>query len=343
MFGKREGRGDVSASLLSALSPGALPTRQMKINGVTGLALVDSGCSRSIVHVSFCPGWSKRHISVRTVSGESYRCDGTGPARVSLGESVSVDLNALVVREKPLGFDLVLGMDGIEALGGVTLMSPCDVQFGSEVRCAVASQVAPEEDEVDRGVGFNEEQKMTDVDEADFRAFYNEQDRIWTMTWKWAAGTTPEAIKGNIAEYRIPPECREEYEEELSQWVEKGWLKPYDEKRHGPPKGTIPLMAVLNRNKDKVRPVLDFRQLNSYLDAHTANADVCAEKLREWRRRGTAAALIDLRKAYLQIHVDESLWPYQTVVFHGRRYSLTRLGFGLNVAPLVLKKCWPLF
>ena len=117
-----------------------------------------------------------------------------------------------------------------------------------------------------------------------------------------------------------------------------GWLQPYDEERHGPAKGTIPLMAVLNRNKDKVRPVLDFRQLNCHLDAHTADADVCAEKLREWRRRGTTTALIDLRKAYLQIHVDESMWPYQTVVFHGTRYSLTRLGFGLNVAPLVLKK-----
>ena len=38
-------------------------------------------------------------------------------------------------------------------------------------------------------------------------------------------------------------------------------------------------MAVLNRNKEKVRPVLDFRQLNSNVDAHTADADVCAEKL----------------------------------------------------------------
>ena len=47
---------------------------------------------------------------------------------------------------------------------------------------------------------------------------------------------------------------------------------------------------------------------------------------------------MDLRKAYLQIHVHPSLWSCQTVVFRGQRYCLTRLGFGLNIAPLVLKK-----
>ena len=47
--------------------------------------------------------------------------------------------------------------------------------------------------------------------------------------------------------------------------------------------------------------------------------------------------VIDLRKAYLQLHVHESLWPFQTVIFRGRRYCLTRLGFGLNVAPNIMK------
>ena len=121
LSGKRTRREDVSASLLSALSPGALPTGQMNVNGISGLALVDSGCSRSIAHMLLCPGWNKRQISMRTVSGEDYRCDETGPIRVSCGESASADLDVLVVIKKPLRLDVVLGMDGIEALGGVTL------------------------------------------------------------------------------------------------------------------------------------------------------------------------------------------------------------------------------
>lgn len=44
-----------------------------------------------------------------------------------------------------------------------------------------------------------------------------------------------------------------------------------------------------------------------------------------------------LRRAYLQIHVEKALWPYQTVILKGQRYCLTRLGFGLNVATLIMK------
>ena len=46
--------------------------------------------------------------------------------------------------------------------------------------------------------------------------------------------------------------------------------------------------------------------------------------------------MVDLRKAYLQLQVKKELWPYQTVKFEGQQYCLTRLGFGLNVAPLAL-------
>ena len=46
---------------------------------------------------------------------------------------------------------------------------------------------------------------------------------------------------------------------------------------------------------------------------------------------------VDLKHAYLQIRVHRSLWPYQTVMWGGQRYCLTRLGLGLNVGPSVMK------
>ena len=52
---------------------------------------------------------------------------------------------------------------------------------------------------------------------------------------------------------------------------------------------------------------------------------------------GNKPAIIDLRKAYLQLKTDKSFWPFQTVVFRNKRYCLTRLGFGLNVAPMIMK------
>lgn len=76
-------------------------------------------------------------------------------------------------------------------------------------------------------------------------------------------------------------------------------LLPYVEHKYGPAKGLISLMAVVQRNKRKVRPVLDFRELNAYIDAFTADSDVCSDKLREWRRQGVNVSVVDLAKAYL--------------------------------------------
>ena len=43
----------------------------------------------------------------------------------------------------------------------------------------------------------------------------------------------------------------------------------------------IPLMVVFQQNKSKVCPVLDFRELNEYVDAYTVHAYVCAQNLRK--------------------------------------------------------------
>ena len=49
-------------------------------------------------------------------------------------------------------------------------------------------------------------------------------------------------------------------------------------------------------------------------------------------------ALLDLRRTYLPVQVHESLWAYQTVLIKGERYCLVRLGFRLNVAPMMIMK-----
>ena len=82
---------------------------------------------------------------------------------------------------------------------------------------------------------------------------------------------------------------------------------------------------------------MDYQKLNQYVDTFTVDADVCASKLWEWRQHGPNVSLLDLRKPYLQVRVCESLWPFQTLMFAGKRYCLTRLGFGLNVAPQIMK------
>ena len=133
-----------------------------------------------------------------------------------------------------------------------------------------------------------------------------------------------------------PTWLREQYEEELQTWIDSCRLHPYPEDELGPPRGLIPLMAILQENKQKVRPVMDYRELNKHDNLYTAGAEVCAHKLREWRQQGSDVAILDLRRAYLQIRVEKSLWPFQNAEIKGTRYCLTSLGFGLTVAPSIM-------
>ena len=123
----------------------------------------------------------------------------------------------------------------------------------------------------------------------------------------------------------------------MQAWILNGWLIPYLESKLEPPKGLIPLMAILQENKPKVQPVMDYHELNEHVKAYTTNADVYAQTMREWRQQGPKAAIVDLHRAYLQTHIDKSMWPFQTVKIKGQRYCLTHLGFGINVAPQIMQ------
>ena len=278
--------------------------------------MVDSGCTDNIIYQSYCERFVKRSVSVTTVGGERLTCDGVGRVVVETPSGQRAEVSVLVLSRRPLGVDLILGMGGISALGGVVVRSPSEVAFcGGAI--AAGSELA--------------------VDAPDYVVHFDPRERIWKVSWKWSNGSGPERLKNQTAMYNVPEDIRSDFDGELSEWVANGWLIPYDEARLGPPRGLIPLMAVDQPNKQKVRPVMDYRELNSHITAHTAEADVCAEQLRRWRRRGKDVAIVDLRRAYLQLHMDERLWPFQTVVVNGRRHCLTRMGFGLSVAPEIMR------
>ena len=197
-----------------------------------------------------------------------------------------------------------------QELGGVYLTESGKAHFGALNRCAAVS-----------------------IDEPDLSVTYDRRNK----EWKWANGHSPSELSNIEQEYAVPCHARDAYENEILQWQWNGWLLPYSEEELSPPKGLIPLMAVMQEQKQKVRPVLNYRELNGFVDVLTANAEVYAQKLREWRQQGVNVSLLNLQNAYLQIHVDKALWPFQTIIFRGQRFCLTQLGFELNVAPLIMK------
>lgn len=251
-----------------------------------------------------------------------------------------VTLDAVVVEALVAGCDFLLGVDGIDALGGVSVYRGA-ARFGGDGSELCSGHV---EQAVTAAAGVGVEQSAAEarqgevslsVEEDDFLAVFDGER--WVVQWKWE--DKPLKLRNQRAGYRISDGNRGGFEAEVEAWIREGVLIPYDERVHGEAKGLIPLMAVAQPNKAKVRPVLDYRELNSYIKSNPgADVDVCGEKLREWRKRGDGVEMLDLRKAYLQLHISEELQCYQTVQFNGRTYVLTRLGFGLASAPKIMSK-----
>ena len=235
-------------------------------------------------------------MNVKTISRTSRACCIVGEVSISTDERNSARIDVLVLHGKPLGFDLLLGVDVIKALGGVVVGPTGSVQLGDRTtRCAAIS-----------------------INKPDFTATFDHHSQTWTASWKWSEDHAPERVHNEMSEYPVAVEIRNEYMQQLHIRINNGWLVPYPEDKLGPLKGLIPLMAILQENKTKVRPVMDYRELNHHVDAFTATADVCAVKLCEWQQKGANVSLLDLRRAYLQIRVCETLWPYQTVKIDGK-------------------------
>ncbi len=289
-----------------------LPTVWAVIGGRRCKALVDSGCSRTVVastavqNLVVSRAVCKR---IRMMNGDTVECSRAAVVDMEVhGQRVSLD--CLVTTVVP-SFDVLLGMDAVCRLGGVHISPNGRTEFGGAQGCVAVT---------DGG-------ELEIVDQ-DFKAVF--RDGAWNVAWSWTG--EPPVLENYIPSYKVAHEVREKYEEEIQEWIRQGWLQPFD----GDHDGIIPLLAVLQRSKDKVRPVLDYRELNQHVSSHTANGEVCGKKIRAWRRMGTNLSMVDLRKAYLQIRVDPSLWKYQVVEHNGARYCLTRLGFGMNVAPKIM-------
>lgn len=103
------------------------------------------------------------------------------------------------------------------------------------------------------------------VNERDFCATYDPEANYWTAAWKWTENKEPSVLHNRVEAYAVRHDVRKPYEEEFDKWIADGWLLPYDESKYGPAKGLMPLMAVVQENKRKVRPVMDFRELNTHI------------------------------------------------------------------------------
>ena len=96
-------------------------------------------------------------------------------------------------------------------------------------------------------------------------------------------------------------------------------------------------MMTVVQEKDNVRLVLDFRELNEFMECSGADDDVCKETLRSRRQKSFNCTLSDLRDTYMQIGEVDECSKHQIVKFEGDYHMLRGLEFGLNCTPEIMK------
>ena len=76
-----------------------------------------------------------------TISGKANKCHGIGTGKVHTDTGNSADIEALVVYERSLDFNLLLGYDTNKALGGVLITRSGTVKFCEEAPICAALKI----------------------------------------------------------------------------------------------------------------------------------------------------------------------------------------------------------
>lgn len=312
----------MSSSCSTAL--GELILKNCDVDGLKLRAMIDTGSCVTLIHrkvVKQRVNYEDK-LSLQSVSGEVLQMVGS----VEIG-SISIDgydlgtIRAYVIDKLPRDVDLLVGNDVLFKTG--LLVKPKKDKVGIIFGCNAIPGRNSESEEIMK------------IEKNDFLAWFD--GKQWFAKWKWKHENPIGKVQ--TENFGIPTKDRKKFDDEIKQWIEDGILVKYNLKEHGEIKNIIPMMSVkqLKGDVEKIRPVLDYRFLNDQILSYPGNEQYsCQNSLRKWRMMGPNCASIDLTKAYLQIGVDRSLWKYQVVEWKGERYVMTKLGFGLNVAPKIM-------
>ena len=260
-----------------------LPMVSMCINGKKHTALVDTGCTQTLVCKLCCQTWERKEVLMLTVDESSLTCCGESVVWIGIGNEPPVTVRTLVVDR------LLLGLDAITQLSEMVMSGSSEVRFPQHgtLICAAIT-----------------------LDEPEFHAEYDEDKRIWTASWKWSGDQLLVSLKNRLSEYPTLKQLQGEYEQELLRFRMAGWFWTQ--------RTNLDLLKawyckwrLCRRTNKRFIPSCYYHELNEHIDAYTAGVDICVYKLREWWFQGSDVAVLDLHQAYLQIHIERSLWPFR--------------------------------
>lgn len=129
------------------------------VDGKWYSALIESGFSRSIVSAERCRSWTGMHVVVETIGGKMQACCTVGTVNICTDIGNSAEVEVLMVRDKPLVFDLLAGIDATIALDVINITQTEAVRLSSKETPTWAT---------------------IHIDLADFSVEFNHHQRVWT-------------------------------------------------------------------------------------------------------------------------------------------------------------------
>ncbi|XP_065190928.1 uncharacterized protein LOC135821857 [Sycon ciliatum] len=338
-----------------------------------GEAMLDTGSARTLVSSGFiraakmCSQVSAvKQEKLLALDGEALPISGSisltirrldGPVNLPPTRVVAFVVPELSV----INADLLLGSDLVRAIGGVRLQYSesgdlRSVLFGPSpaspepVSSVVSDALQSPDQHPSRHVSVVQDGEDVTLSVEDGQIKWLADEQCWQAAWRWKDDKPPTGrIGSGIGEYprKLSDDQEKLFQQEVDSWIGNGWLIEHDEEVHGAPAAILPWLAVSQEHKPTtpVRPCLDYRALNRALVSQPGmDASVCGEKLREWRTHdANEYEMLDIRKAYLQVRMSPELLRYQCVKWRGKLYVMTRMAFGLSVAPkfmdVIVKWC----
>ena len=86
-----------------------------------------------------------------------------------------------------------------------------------------------------------------------------------------------------------------------------------------------------------MRPVLDFRELNGHVVTYTAHADVCAQKLRDWRKKATTNRCSIFEGPIYRCGYTNPCGCSRLLSLKEKKDCLTRMDLELNVVSSIMR------
>ena len=127
---------------------GVLPSVMLSVDGRECRAMVDSGCTRTLIHEDWCTTWQRQDVGTLTIAEERWSCLGVAHVRIVTACGTVAEVEAFVLSRKPFGFPCILGLDATDQMGGVTIRDDRTVKFGEQAKCSCGGMVAVGRDAV---------------------------------------------------------------------------------------------------------------------------------------------------------------------------------------------------